>query len=434
MNNQQLKEEDLKYIWHPCSQMQDYEENLPLIPIKKGKGIYLEDFEGNLYLDSISSWWVNIFGHVNEYINTKIIDQLSSLEHTIFAGFTHKPAIDLAKRIVNITPQGLDKVFFADNGSSGIEVALKMSFHYFKNLGEDRPYFVSLTNSYHGETMGALAVGDVELYKDTYNEIIIQTLQTPAPKDQSKKSADEALLKARELFEQKGHQISSIIIEPLVQCAGYMKMYHHSFISGLRRLCDEFNIHLIADEVAVGFGRTGTMFAIEQSDVSPDFMILSKGLTGGYMALALVLTTDKVYNAFYCDYNEYKAFLHSHSYTGNAIACACANATLDIFQNDNIIENNKTNIEYITTVIQKFKKLDNVLEVRQTGFIVAIELKGYNSKQRINLKIYKEALKKGLFIRPLGNVVYFMPPYIITKEQIDFSFNTIFDILLTLDE
>ena len=424
-----LKDEDLKYIWHPCSQMQDYENNLPLIPIKKAKGIYLEDFEGNRYIDGISSWWVNIFGHTNEYINEKIKEQLENLEHTIFAGFTHEPAINLAKRVVEITPKGLDKVFFADNGSSGVEVALKMSFHYHKNMGKIKPFFVSLTNSYHGETMGALAVGDVELYKNTYNQIIINTLQTPVPKEQTEESAKDALEDAEKLFKNRGFEISSIIIEPLVQCAGYMKMYHPTFITGLRQLCNKYDIHLIADEVAVGFGRTGTMFAIEQAKVSPDFLILSKGLTGGYMALSLVLTTDKVYNAFYCNYNEYKAFLHSHSYTGNALACACANATLDIFEKDNIIENNRPKIAYINKKLERFKKLNNVLEVRQSGFISVIELKGYSDEERINLTIYKEALKRGVFLRPLGNVIYFMPPYIITNDEIDKVFDVIFEIV-----
>jgi adenosylmethionine-8-amino-7-oxononanoate aminotransferase len=432
MINNQLKNEDLKYIWHPCSQMQDYENNMPLIPIKSAQGIYLEDFEGNQYIDSISSWWVNIFGHNNEYINSKVKEQLSNFAHTIFAGFTHQPAINLAKRIVDISPSGLEKVFFADNGSSGIEVALKMSFHYHKNLGKVKPYFVSLTNSYHGETMGALAVGDVELYKDTYSNIIIDTIQTPAPKDQTIQSANEAIEDVEKLFEKRADEIGSIIIEPLVQCAGSMKMYHPIFITKLRVLCDEYDIHLIADEVAVGFGRTGTLFAIEQSQVSPDFMVVSKGLTGGYLPLALTLTTQKVYDAFYCDYNEYKAFLHSHSYTGNALACACANAVLDIFENDNILENNKDKIEYITKKSQKFKKLDNVQEVRQTGFILAIELNGYQSKDRINLVIYKKALDNGIFIRPLGNVVYFMPPYIIDHEQIDKVLDTVYDIVSTL--
>jgi adenosylmethionine-8-amino-7-oxononanoate aminotransferase len=432
MINEKLKQEDLKYIWHPCSQMKDYENNLPLIPIQSAKGVYLKDYENNQYIDSISSWWVNIFGHQNRYINKKIKKQLNTLEHVIFAGFTHKPAINLAKRIINITPKGLDKVFFADNGSSGIEVALKMSFHYHKNLGKIKPKFVSLKNSYHGETMGALAVGDVELYKDTYKNIIIDTIQTPAPKDQTKKSANIAIKKVEKLFKKYHEEISSIIIEPLIQCAGYMKMYHPIFITKLRILCDKYDIHLIADEVAVGFGRSGTMFAIEQAKVSPDFMVVSKGLTGGYLPLALTLTTQKIYDAFYCNYGEYKAFLHSHSYTGNAIACACANAVLDIFEKEDIINKNQKKIKYISKQLKRFKNLDNVLEIRQTGFIAAIELKGYSSDQRINLTIYKEALKNGIFIRPLGNVVYFMPPYVIKKQEIKRVFDTLFEILVKI--
>jgi adenosylmethionine-8-amino-7-oxononanoate aminotransferase len=399
--------------------MKDHFEGVPMVPIKNAEGVYLYDFDGNRYIDAISSWWVNILGHSNKKINEKIKNQVDTLEHVLLAGFTHKPAIDLAKNILSISPSGLDKVFFADNGSSGIEVALKMSFHYHKNRGKTKPYFVSLTNSYHGETMGALAIGDVELYKDTYNEILIKTLQTPVPKDATIEAAKEAIGYVRELFETRSDEISSIIIEPLVQCAGYMHMYHPSFISMLRELCDKYEIHLIADEIAVGFGRTGKMFGVDHAKVKPDIMIVSKGLTGGYMALALVLTTQQIYDAFYCDYNEYKAFLHSHSYTGNPIACSAANATIEILKDENIVENNLEKIEYIKNKLELFKELSNVKEIRQQGMIAAIELKGYDSSERVGIKVYKESLKNGVLLRPLSNVVYFMPPYTITYEEID---------------
>lgn len=414
MTNKQLMDEDLKYIFHPCSQMKDHEK-LPLIPIKKGKGSYITDFEDNSYLDCISSWWVNIFGHSNDYINSKIRDQIEELEHVIFAGFTHKPAIDLASRLVKITPKYLDKVFFADNGSSAVEIALKMSFQYFANRGERRTIFVSLENSYHGETMGALAVSDTGLYKDIYTDILIKTVQAKSP---ALVSEDEALEDMRSILKEHRYKISSVIIEPLVQCAGSMKMYKPSYLKKLRSLCDEEGIFLIADEIAVGFGRTGTMFAVDQAGISPDFMCLSKGLTGGYMPLSVVMMTDEIYDAFYCDYNEGKSFLDSHSYTGNTIACAVANAVLDIFEKENIIEKNLKKIELIKKRTQKFKDLENVLEIRQTGMICAIELKGYNTTQRIGLNIFQEALKQGVYIRPLGNVIYFMPPYCFTKKEI----------------
>jgi len=414
MTNQQLMQEDLKYIFHPCSQMKDHEK-LPLIPIKKGKGSYITDFDNNSYLDCISSWWVNLFGHSNDYINSKIELQIKELEHVIFAGFTHKPAIDLASRLVKITPEYLNKVFFADNGSSAVEIALKMSFQYFKNRGETRTLFVSLENSYHGETMGALAVSDTGLYKDIYKDILIKTIQAKSP---ALVSEDEAIEDMRRILKEHRYKISSVIVEPLVQCAGSMKMYKPSYLKKLRALCDDEGIFLIADEIAVGFGRTGTMFGVNQADISPDFMCLSKGLTGGYMPLSVVMMTDEIYDSFYCDYNEGKSFLDSHSYTGNTIACAVANAVLDIFEKDDIINKNLKKIELIKKRTKKFEELENVLEVRQTGMICAIELKGYSSDERVGLKIFEQALKYGVYIRPLGNIIYFMPPYCFNKKEI----------------
>ncbi len=413
--NKELMSEDLKYIFHPCSQMKDHEK-LPLIPISKGSGPYIYDFDGNRYLDCISSWWVNLFGHANPYINKKIKEQVDVLEHVIFAGFTHKPAIDLAKRLVKLTPAPLNKVFFADNGSSAIEIALKMSFQYFKNAGESRPLFVSLENSYHGETMGALAVSDTGLYKDIYRDILLSTIQAKSP---SLVSEDEALEDMRRVLKKYKGKVSSVVIEPLVQCAGSMKMYNASYITKLRDICDEFGVFLIADEIAVGFGRTGSMFACEQAGITPDFLCLSKGITGGYMPLSVVMFSDDIYNAFYCDYSEGKSFLDSHSYTGNTLACSVANAVLDIFENENVIENNIKKIELIENLTKEFEKLTNVKEVRQRGMICAVELQGYKPEERVNLQIFQEVLKRGVFLRPLGNVVYFMPPYIMNNSEIE---------------
>ncbi len=431
MKNQEIMEIDLKYNWHPCTQMKDH-EFLPIIPIKKAKGIYLEDFEGNRYIDAISSWWVNLFGHSNEYINSKIKEQLETLEHVIFAGFTHSQAIKLSERLCKLT--GLDKVFYADNGSSAVEIAIKMSFHYWKNKGKIRPLFFSLENSYHGETIGALSVGDVGLYKDTYKEILIKNITIPIPKDKSEEETKKALKKARIVFEKHHKDVSALIIEPLVQCAGYMKMHSPKFVKGLRELCNEFDIHLIADEIAVGFGRSGSMFACEQAGIKPDFMLLSKGLTGGYMPLSVVLTTNEIYSAFYCDYTELKAFLHSHSYTANPLGCAAANATLDIFDNENVIEKNKEKSKYIWDNIQIFKKLPNVKEIRQTGMITAIEMIDYPWQKRMGLKVYEYGLKNGVLLRPLGNVIYFMPPYIIEKKEIDKMIKTAYEGIKALND
>lgn len=419
MTNKEIIDDDLDYIFHPCSQMKDYEQNLPLIPIQRGEGIYLYDFDGNRYLDTISSWWVNIFGHANKSINDKMKKQLDTLEHVIFAGFTHKPAVDLAKRLVALAPKGLTKVFFADNGSSAVEIALKMSFQSFKNRGEVRPYFVSLENSYHGETMGALAVGDVKLYKEIYDEILIQSFQAKSP---ALCSESEALEDMQRLLTELEGKVCSVIIEPLVQCAGGMAMYDASYITALRSICDEHGVHLIADEIAVGFGRTGSMFACEQSGVSPDFICLSKGITGGYLPLSAVMITDDIYGAFYCDYSEGKSFLDSHSYTGNALACAAANATLDIFLEQNIIDRNQTIISLMAELLSDIATLPNVTKVRQRGMIVAFELGDYPPEQRVNLQIYRYALKHGVLLRPLSNVIYFMPAYIITEDEVHTMF------------
>ena len=433
MNNLELKNRDLDVLWHPCTQMKDH-ETLPLIPVKKAYGVYLEDFEGKKYIDGISSWWVNMFGHTNKYINEKIKEQLDTLEHVILAGFTHEPVVRLSERLVELTPKGLDKCFYSDNGSSAVEVALKMSYHAHLNDGNtDKTIFVSLKNSYHGETIGALSVGDVELYKDTYKPLLLKTIQTTVPKDMSKESALEAAVDFEDLCKKRADEISAIILEPLIQGAGYMHMYHPDFLVKIRETCSRYNVHLIADEVMVGFGRSGELFACEVAKITPDFMVLSKGLTGGYLPLSVVLTSNEIYAKFYCDYNEHKAFLHSHSYTGNALACAAANATLDIFERDNIIEKNKELASFMNTKLQKFKDLKNVDLIRQTGMVAVVELKGYKAEERIGLKVYQYCLDHGVLLRPLGHVIYFMPPYIITKEECTKMMDVAYDAIKSLD-
>jgi len=429
--NTQIVTEDLKNIWHPCTQMKDH-ETLPLIPIDRGEGVYLYDFDNNAYIDAISSWWVNIFGHTNKYISSKIKEQLDTLEHVLLAGFTHKPAVNLAEKLINLTPKGLDKVFFADNGSSAVEVALKMSFHYHRNCGENRPLFLSLTNSYHGETIGALSVGDVELYKETYAPLLISCIQTPVPKNQTIEAAEEAIVELEKTLKERGSEIAAFIIEPLIQGAGGMHMYHPIYITKAKKVCEKYGVHLIADEIMTGFGRTGTMFGCEQAEVTPDFMTLSKGLTGGYLPLAIVMTTNNIYNAFYCDYNEHKAFLHSHSYTGNPLACAAALATLELFEASDVLGENRKKSAYILEKLEKFKALENIAEVRQTGMVAAIELKGYKAEERIGLKVYQYGLEQGVLLRPLGHIVYFMPPYIITYEEIDKMIDTAYEAIKLL--
>ena len=416
--NSSIMQRDLDVIWHPCTQMKDH-ESLPLIPIESGKGIYLYDFDGNTYIDAISSWWVNLFGHSNDFINERVKDQIDTLEHVLLAGFTHEPAIELAHKLVNITPNELKKVFYVDNGSSAVEAALKMSYHYHLNLGKRKCIFLSLTNSYHGETIGALSVGDVALYKETYAPLLIANKQVPVPKNQSIEAAYEALIDLEKMLKENASDIAALILEPLIQGAGGMHMYHSQYLVGARTLTQQYDIHLIADEIMTGFGRTGKMFACEFAGISPDFMTLSKGLTGGYLPLSVVMTSDEIYNAFYCDYNEYKAFLHSHSYTGNPLACSAALATLELFEQTDVLTNNKKISDYIKKETEKFISLSNVVEVRQQGMVTAIELQGYESTERIGLKIYEYALTQGVLLRPLGHVIYFMPPYIIGYEEID---------------
>ncbi|MEI8209234.1 MAG: adenosylmethionine--8-amino-7-oxononanoate transaminase [Methylococcales bacterium] len=430
--NQTLVERDHSVLWHPCTQMKDH-ENLPIIPIKKGQGVWLEDIEGNRYLDAISSWWVNLFGHANPHINAALKDQLDTLEQVIFAGFTHEPAIKLAETLVALSPEGLTRCFYADNGSAAVEVALKMSFHYWRNKGQtQKTKFITLENSYHGETLGALAVGNVALYKETYAPLLMDVITVPGPdcyyREPGESWADYSIRRFA-LMEQElqrhAETACAVIIEPLVQCAGSMRMYDPVYLKLLRAACDKYNIHLIADEIAVGFGRSGTLFACEQAAISPDFMCLSKGLTGGYLPLSAVLTTDQVYQAFYDDYQNLTAFLHSHSYTGNALACRAGLATLEIFQQQPILENNKRLAAFMSKIAARFNEHPHVAEVRQTGMIVAIEMvknkhtrEPYPWQERRGQRVYQYALSKGVLLRPLGNVIYFMPPYIITEEQL----------------
>ena len=432
MSNQSLSKRDLSVLWHPCTQMKDHESSA-IIPIKKGQGVWLEDFDGNRYLDAISSWWVNLFGHANPHINAALKDQIDKLEQVIFAGFSHEPAIYLAEQLVAVTPKGLERCFYADNGSAAVEVALKMSFHYWRNNNQTlKTKFITLENSYHGETLGALAVGNVALYKETYAPLLMDVITVPGPdcyyRESDESWADYSTRRfalMEHTLQQHSESVCAVIIEPLVQCAGNMRMYDPIYLTLLRAACDKYQVHLIVDEIAVGFGRTGTLFACEQADISPDFMCLSKGLTGGYLPLSAVMTTNDIYQAFYDDYHKLNAFLHSHSYTGNALACRAGLATLEIFQQNKIIENNKRLASIMKQMTAHFIEHTHVAEVRQTGMIVAIELvknkqtrEPYPWQERRGLKVYQYALSKGVLLRPLGNVIYFMPPYIITEDEL----------------
>lgn len=428
-----LVQRDLQVIWHPCTQMHDHEQ-VPLIPIRRAQGVWLEDYNGKRYLDAISSWWVNLFGHNNPRINKALQDQMQQLSHVIFAGFSHEPAIVLAEQLTSLAPQGLTRCFYADNGSSAVEAALKMSFHYWQNKGfTKKKRFIHLSNSYHGETLGALSVGGVSLFKKTYQPLFKETISVTSPDcydcppGESWESYSEMMFDEMErTLLQYADETCAVIVEPLVQCAGGMRMYHPIYLALLRDACDRHGVHLIADEIAVGFGRTGTLFACEQANITPDILCLSKGITGGYLPLSVALTTDDIYAAFYSEYKDMKAFLHSHSYTGNALACRAALATLEIFTSSPVLERNHQLSEYLNKAIQVFKAHPHVSDVRQTGMIAAIEMvkdkdtrTPYDWKERRGLQIYQYGLEHGVLLRPLGNVVYFMPPYVITPSEID---------------
>lgn len=358
---------------------------------------------------------------------------MDTLEHVLLAGFTHQPVVELAERLLKLAPAGLGRCFFADNGSSAVEVALKMSFHYWRNAGvSSKTRFVTLANSYHGETLGALAVGHVPLYKKTYRPLLLDSISAPSPDcfyrqpGESCREHSERMFAAMErTLAEHAAEVCAVIVEPLVQCAGYMRMYHPVYLELLRSACDRYGVHLIADEIAVGFGRTGTMFACEQAGIAPDFLCLSKGLTGGYLPLSAVLTTEKVYQAFYDDYSTLRAFLHSHSYTGNPLGCRAALATLDIFDQDAVLDSNRALAQAMAQATAEFSEHPHVAEVRQRGMILAVEMVRkkagrvpYPWQERRGLRAYRYALDQGVLLRPLGDVIYIMPPYVITPEQI----------------
>ncbi len=427
------RQRDLAVLWHPCTQMAEHPDTLPLIPIRRGRGVWLEGVDGKQYLDAVSSWWTNIFGHSEPRIAAAIAEQAQTLEHVIYAGFSHEPGLKLAEALVAATPKGLSRVFYADNGSAAVEVALKMSFHHFYNRGDfKRKKFISLTNGYHGETLGALSMADIPLYRKVYAPLLLEPLFAPSPDaydaevgESSESYALRCAEKLQTIFEQQASEICALILEPLVQCAGGMRMHHPTYLKRAREICTQFGAHLIADEIAVGFGRTGTLFACEQADISPDFMCLSKGLTGGFMPMSAVLTTQHVYESFLDDSRE-RAFLHSHSYTGNPLACAAALASLNIFSSDNVLANNKITAKKMAAHAEQFKSHPYVAEVRQTGMILAIEMvqdrksrAAFPANERRGLRAYQHAITNGVVLRPLGDILYWMPPYCIDDEALE---------------
>ena len=433
MNNQNLLNRSLQSVWHPCTQMKQH-ETYPLIPIARGEGVWLYDADGKRYLDTVSSWWVNLFGHNNLRIKDAIKLQLDTLEHVMLAGFTHEPVVALSEKLADLT--GLGHAFYGSDGASATEIALKMSFHYWRNIGlTKKTKFISLQNSYHGETLGALSVTDVAIFKDTYAPLLMQSAQMPSPDFRladAGESAEAFALRCAQAVENyvAAHhdELAAFIVEPLIQCAAGMAMYHPSYLRRIREICTEYGIHLIADEIAVGFGRSGTMFACEQAEIKPDFICLSKGITGGYLPLSAVLTTDKIYQAFY-DNSAVRGFLHSHSYTGNPLACSAALATLAIFESDNILQKNLEKSKSIQTKMQVLTDLP-IKYLRHQGMIFAFDVETQNVQ--FAKQCYQLAVEHELLLRPIGNTVYWMPPYTISEDEIDFMVNTTHKVVSSL--
>lgn len=420
MRNTDLLARSLAVVWHPCTQMKQH-ETLPLIPIARAEGVWLYDFDGNRYLDAVSSWWVNLFGHGNPRINAALKDQLDKLEHVMLAGFTHEPVVQLSERLSSLT--GLGHAFYGSDGASATEIALKMSFHFWHNTGKpQKTGFISLQNSYHGETIGALSVTDVALFKDTYAPLLRRVVQVPSPDwrlAEAGESAETYALRCAGALEnhlaEHHAETAALIVEPLLQAAAGMALYHPAYLKRARELCDRYGVHLIADEIAVGFGRTGTMFACEQAGIKPDFICLSKGITGGYLPLSVVQTTDTVFQAFYDD-RVARGFLHSHSYTGNALACRAALATLDIFEQDDVLAGNHIKAARMTEALAPVAAHRAVRNFRHLGMTWAFEVE--TPIPQFSRNFYQAALKRNLLLRPIGNTVYFMPPYVIGEEEI----------------
>jgi adenosylmethionine-8-amino-7-oxononanoate aminotransferase len=432
MDKSEILRLDREHIWHPCTQQKDH-ERLPPIPIARGEGVYLVDVDGNRYIDGVSSWWVNLFGHNHPRLNRALTDQAGRIAHHIFAGFTHEPAVELAHRLCQLAPPGLNKVFFADNGSAAVEVALKMSFQYWQQVGKpQKSRFVSLTDAYHGETLGALSVGGCDLYREIYQPILLEGYQVQGPdcfrcpyglqREQCHAECFEHL--ERQVTSAQA-QIAAVIIEPLIQGAAGMRIYPPVYLQKLRALCDACSVHYIADEIAVGFGRTGRMFANDHAGTSPDLLCLSKGITGGYLPLSVTLATDAIYAAFYDDYSAQKAFLHSHSYTGNPLACALAVEVLKIFEEESILAGLQPKMALLQSQASRFESLPQVGEFRRCGMVAAVEMvqdrqtrTAYPWQQRRGLEVYRQALARGALLRPLGNVIYFMPPLTIAEDEL----------------
>ena len=426
-SSESLVERSLQSVWHPCTQMQHH-ETVPLVPLRSGSGVWLTDVNGQRYLDGVSSWWVNLFGHANPTINAALKAQLDTLEHAMLAGFTHEPVVALSEKLAARTQHTLGHCFFASDGASAIEIALKMSFHAWRNAGHtQKQQFVCFEGGYHGETLGALAVTDVAVFRDAYAPLLRPAHFLPSPDERLAQDGEPADAPAQrslnalaELLDARSHEISAVVVEPLVQCASGMAMHGPDFLRGVRALCEQYQVHLIADEIAVGCGRTGTFFACEQAGIWPDFVCLSKGISGGYLPLALVMTRDAIYQSFY-DPAFTRGFLHSHSYTGNPLACRAALATLSIFESQPVFERNRALSARIWEGLSELQTHPRVRHLRQRGMITAFDVQFDHAQQAsgFSRRYFTAALQHELLLRPIGQTVYLMPPYVLSDSEAD---------------
>jgi adenosylmethionine-8-amino-7-oxononanoate aminotransferase len=441
-NPEELEKWDKQYLWHPFTQMRDYLNEEPLI-IEKGEDAFLIDIYGSRYLDGVSSLWVNLHGHRREEIDQAIIRQVHEISHSTLLGLSNVPAIRLAKKLVEITPKGLNKVFYSDDGSTAVEIALKMAFQYWQQKSpsqKEKHKFISLANAYHGDTLGAVSVGGIDTFHELYKPLLFTTYRVPSPycyRCSLGKSYPGCHLdcvdRVEEIVKEHHQKVAALIIEPLVQGAAGIIVSPPGYLKEIRKLCSQYNILMIADEVAVGFGRTGTMFACEQEEVTPDLMCVAKGISGGYLPLAATLTTEEVYNAFLGEYQELKTFFHGHSYTGSPLACSAALASLEIFEKDRTLEKLEKKIHFLEKKLKPFTDLPHVGEVRQKGFMVGIELvKDRDNKEphpleeKVGIKVIMEARKRGLIIRPLGDVIVIMPPLSISFKHLEKLIDIVF--------
>ena len=407
--NKNLKDLDRALIWHPFTQMRDYEKEDPLI-IERGEGNYLIDIDGKKYLDGISSLWVILHGHNRAEINEAIKKQIDLIAHSTLLGLSHVTSIEFAEKLLSHVPEGLKKVFYSDSGSTAVEIAIKMAFQYHQQSinpsSLEKTKFLTFENAYHGDTLGAVGVGVIDLFHEIYKPLLFQAIKANASN-------------AVELIAKHHQELAAVIIEPMIQGAAGMLLHPKGLLGELRKVCDEFDVLLIFDEVATGFGRTGKMFACEHENITPDLMCVAKGISGGYLPLAVTLTTQKVYEGFLAEYKELKTFFHGHTYTGNPLACAAGIASLEIFEKEKVIEKIQPKIEKFKEGLKKFLELKCVKEIRQVGLMMGIELGPYSLEEKRGIKTILEARKRGVILRPLGNVIVLMPPLSITMDEID---------------